>query len=465
MKQSKVVPLALSVLALFYFPALRVAACSCLTTSPCEAFGKAKAVFVGRMIGGSEKVREDKTPEGVSITYEAGWVRFVVEEPFKGVTGEEVTVYVESMKGTSCEGGVIRGERYIVYAGEDKNRLTNGPCSRTHLVADDEDDLSILRGLPEAGTGGRLNVYVDVNVQTANSGVKPLSGINVTVQDSKKVRTVVTTDSNGRFDLSGLRPGKYDVEPVWSPNYAFEPSKVEVTILDRACADVYFEAKIDTRISGRVSDRNGRPVSIPIFLAPVGDQAIERQIQGGSKDDGQFEIAGVAPGRYHLYFALSGDDSKGQKRYFYPGVTKPEEAEVINIGFGEKRDRYDFKMPERFKIRRVEGQVLGPDGRPAAEVQVGFICPHGDSDGYRLDLSPWMVVSDKEGRFVLPGFEGMTYGLQAVSIKAVAGKDPIEMASEMLQLTLREDLTDVKLVLSLPGFLGRGCADKLKGKD
>jgi len=54
----------------------------------------------------------------------------------------------------------------------------------------------------------------------------------------------------------------------------------------------------------------------------------------------------------------------------------------------------------------------------------------------------------------------MTYWLGARGgNKAVAGRDPIQMHSEMLHMTLREGLTDVKVSLSLAGSFGRGCAN------
>src|SRR5690349_4179825 len=92
-------------------------ACSCAESTPCQAFGYSSAVFVGRMLEGSEKVR-DYTKDGKTISYEAGKVRFAVEEAFKGVNTTEITIYVLNLKGTSCEGTALgRGIRYLVYAG------------------------------------------------------------------------------------------------------------------------------------------------------------------------------------------------------------------------------------------------------------------------------------------------------------------------------------------------------------
>ena len=107
-------------------------ACSCLRVSPCEAFGSASVVFVGRMLEGSEKYRE-YTKDGVTVSLEAGQVRFAVEESFKGVTTTEITILAMNMTGTSCEGmaALARGGRYLVYAGDRQSGgLAIGPCLR-----------------------------------------------------------------------------------------------------------------------------------------------------------------------------------------------------------------------------------------------------------------------------------------------------------------------------------------------
>ena len=99
--------------------------------APCEAFGSASAVFIGRMLGGTEKYRE-YTENGITVSLETGNVRFEVQESFKGVSATEVTVLAMSMKGTSCEGmaALARGRTYVVYAGV----LQSGELHRTVLT-------------------------------------------------------------------------------------------------------------------------------------------------------------------------------------------------------------------------------------------------------------------------------------------------------------------------------------------
>src|SRR5215468_3715052 len=86
-----------SLATLFFIPTANAHGCSCYSISPCEAFAHAKVVFVGRMIGGTEKNTE-KRYGGQLIAYEAGDVSFEVEEAFKGEIGKEFNVFVASDK-------------------------------------------------------------------------------------------------------------------------------------------------------------------------------------------------------------------------------------------------------------------------------------------------------------------------------------------------------------------------------
>src|SRR5688572_8511647 len=97
----------------------KVSACTCITLTPCEAFGDSAAVFIGRMLGGTEKVRRE-IKNGKAVSYEAGHVRFAVEQAFKGVTKTtpEVTIFVIKNDGM-CKGDwIARGQRYLVYAAD-----------------------------------------------------------------------------------------------------------------------------------------------------------------------------------------------------------------------------------------------------------------------------------------------------------------------------------------------------------
>jgi hypothetical protein len=129
-------------------------ACKCFEVATCDSYGKASSVFTGRMLGGSEEVDiEGETSSG--RIFEAGKVRFAVEEVFKGTLGLQAEVTVESMKSTSCGPyGLLRGGEYLIYAYGDSGSLSTGVCTRTRLLMQAAEDLAFLKSLPPEGAGG-----------------------------------------------------------------------------------------------------------------------------------------------------------------------------------------------------------------------------------------------------------------------------------------------------------------------
>jgi hypothetical protein len=83
----------LGLLCLFSLPST-VLGCSCLSMPPAFAFNDAKLVFIGRMLGGTQKLSL-KDRDGKALTIEAGKVRFAAEEIFKGGTAEDRSAWVE----------------------------------------------------------------------------------------------------------------------------------------------------------------------------------------------------------------------------------------------------------------------------------------------------------------------------------------------------------------------------------
>lgn len=319
------------------------AGCSCAEVSPCEAFGSASAVFVGRMLGGSEKVSE-YTKYGQTFSVEAGQSRFAVEESFKGVAATEITVFLMDMKGTSCAGmaALVRGQRYLVYAGYlDSVGLAVGPCSPTKRVETAKADLEFLRTLREPGTGGRI--YGQVAVETGAREPTPLADVTVIVEDEAHSQLQVKTDRTGNFEFNGLRPGKYLVNPVLPENYVFRDEHQKnrtVQVFDRGCARAPFWINVNGRIGGRVSDSSGRPAPVYVKLESV-DQR-QRTFLDHADDAGAFQIQGIPPGQYLLRIDMKKDGK--ESAYFYPGTSDRAKATLIDVSIGQKIEGFPITL-------------------------------------------------------------------------------------------------------------------------
>ncbi len=84
--------IATAALCFFLIPSTAYA-CSCATGEPPFEFNRARAVFIGRMLGGTEKISL-KDQNGKSYRIEAGEVRFAVEEVFKGDIANRITIEI-----------------------------------------------------------------------------------------------------------------------------------------------------------------------------------------------------------------------------------------------------------------------------------------------------------------------------------------------------------------------------------
>lgn len=434
-------------------------ACSCATGDPPVEFNRARAIFIGRMIGGTEKLSL-KDGQGKDRRIEAGAVRFAVEEIFKGTVAQEATIEIASMSDTSCGPyGLKRGERYLVYAyagEENADTLYSGVCTRTSTLDSPyvKEDLDFLRNLPPPGTGGNLSGRIWADLRTR--GTTPLAHVKVNVRRSADNEVIaVVTDEEGRFELKRLKPGKYKVEPVFPQNYKGERDFAEVTIDDRGTAQVGFEAYINGRVSGRIFDKEGQSFN-SIFLQLV---AADKTVYGhATGEEGKFEVEGTPPGEYVLYLELQHADYKKHKPYYYPGTFNREEAAVIKVGLGETVEGLEFPLPDEFKVRTITGHVVWKDGQPASGVAVMLLCPQSAKrDGYHIEFTPTSAQTDAQGRFKLEAFTGETYWLEARGTKQEGNRDDsVEMHSPAKKITLSEHLKDVQIVLSENGF-SKGC--------
>lgn len=444
----------------FFLLPSEAVACSCAMGDPASEFNNAKAIFIGQMLGGTEKLSV-KDNEGKSHSIEAGDVRFLVEESFKGDMVGETTIQIASMKDTSCGPyGLRRGERYLVYAyssEEDENTIYSGVCTRTMLVSSNyaKEDLDFLRNLPAAGTGGNLqgSIWADLR----NDGQTPLPNVKVNIRGADDQVIVVSTDKDGKFEITNLKAGKYKVEPEFPANYTSEHKFAEVKVDDRGTAHVGFEVYIDGRVSGRVIDSEGQGFN-SVSLSLSGE---DKSAYGHSTGEGGgFEALGVPPGEYVLLLKMNHADYKKSRSFYYPGTFKRDEATVIKVGLGEKIEGIEFLLPDEYKVRTVEGLVVWEDGQPAAEVEVMLLCPSSvKPNGFTVENRPTTTQTDKQGRFRIEGFPGESYWIEARGSKVADKKDEsIAAHSPSRKIVLSENMKNIRLVLSESGLVG-GCGN------
>ena len=429
--------------------------CSCLREAPCEAFGRASAIFIGRAVEGKErKERKDKSEK--IATFLLGKVHFVVEEAFIGIDGKEVDI--ESDANSSCGYWFEQGELYLVYAyGSQEKGLSTSVCTRTNRMAQAAEDLAFLQNLLPRGSGVRI--YGNVSARTTDSAKQfkeGLAKIKVTVKDSQGLVINTVTDGNGDYEFKGLKPGVYTVEAKLPDYYSqrFPPNKL--TIADRGCAEQNFFGIIDGRISGALVDADGNPVKRTnrdqpsvVDLISIDETGNPRFSRLESVDEqGRFTFDEVEPGRYLLGINIAYNPSERApyQPTWHPGVADKSQATIIEVGRAAKLTGYTIKLPGKLTPHRLQGVIYWPDGRPVPMAQVYL--ESEDHPGYCVNDCR---STDLNGRFELIGYEGTKYRIIAsIYINPEAEfNDRRSVFAEPVVVELREDIAGIKMVLSV----------------
>jgi hypothetical protein len=425
-------------------------ACSCMQTPPpCEAYWRAEAVFIGTVKEVSQIELEEEVG-GSILKYRNPLFHFSVDQTYRGVNGSQVAI-MTGQGGGDCGFGFKIGEQYLVYAYRDhrkKEMLSTSICTRTRPIRGADEDLEYIRGLSKASPGGWVLGEISKASRTQEGRLQllPLKGVEVTIEGQGKTVTVAT-DSDGKYRASSLPEGGYKVRVSPPEGLSGRSNESEVKVADRGCARVSFLLWINGRVSGRVLDSEGKPLSnsyVQLFSADK-----EKRYSGFSDgistdDEGRYEIGQIPPGHYKL--SVNHDVPRGKQDgphdellksfplFYYPGVSNADQAGVIVVGESAKVEGVDFRLPKPGE-RTIEGVVLGPDGKPASNVQLTCYLHDG-----RIRAP---IKIDELGRFSFKGHEGLELHLVA-QIEIEKGK---WMRGET-RVAEKGDFVGLKLILA-----------------
>jgi len=450
----------------FMVSAPAVSACSCMPERPpCEGFGEAKAVFIGKVTGAKEQ-REHRDEHGKVFKYDVGEIYFNVEESFFGMPATRAVIH-SGTGGGDCGYWFRRGERYLVYAyGESLNSLGTNICTRTRPLADAGEDLAFLRNLPRKGMGVRIFGSVVALLKDPKSSdwrtSKPLEGVTVQIEGTRRTFEAVT-NPDGKYEITGLPAGKYKIEALVPDHYRRNEYWVRnVKINDLGCAEASFAAQNDSRITGTVFKPDGKPFPrANVELIPV-DVEFVRRMHGDetwANEKGLYELEEIPPGRYLLGINISSSPSNDQPYppTFYPGVEERARATVIEIGLGQKLTDLDIHLPGEVAKHTVRGFVLWPDGSVATGVDI-----HLEDISYPgWCVNGCSVKTDNTGRFELSGFFGYNYRVVSTADKPSRDGKPQPVYGTSDSFLLNGDLENAKVVLTNSGRPG----DKDKKRD
>jgi Carboxypeptidase regulatory-like domain len=267
-------------------------------------------------------------------------------------------------------------------------------------------------------------------------GDKPAPGVLIAAfaeSPDRRPATQATTDNDGRYSLSGLAPGQYNVTAlvpafVVVGSSSVGPGKTVALALNESVESVDFKLVRGGVITGRVTDTDNRPVMeerVDLLLVDESGNAANRQpgvsvpnYQMYTTDDrGTYRLFGVPAGRYKVSVGTnpnSGFVTTGPRAYFkqafHPDVNDAAKATVVELSEGGEAANIDIVVGRRASTYRVSGRVVDTDTR---EPVVGTQVAYGSMPKDATYFGAYMVLpANSKGEFHLEGLEPGRYGVQ-----------------------------------------------------
>jgi hypothetical protein len=447
----------------FSFASRAVMACSCMNPgTPCESYGKAAAVFVGTVTGvrDTERAKDVNERRKQEDAGEIDWhpmaYKFSVEQAYLGVAGSEVEIFT-GRGGGDCGVAFQTGQRYLVYAYRYKDKLSTSICQRTKPFNKATEDIAFLGTLSSAAPGvtiyGTVTYPPNGEPNRADVKSKPLSPDVLVTIEGESEQKEIRPDAEGRFRVSGLKPGKYKVALRLPETLTTYRNEELLTLADRGCGAVIWYITENGRVNGRVVTADGEPVPrILVSLINPGSSITEYAVKmERANDEGYFSFSAVPRGTYNIAVNFTrypdpNDPTKAYPPSFYPGVVDQRHAQTITVGAGEKLSDFEIRIPSKRPDSVLTGTVVWADGSPVADAQLSV-----KDVTYNDNSSTYGVSADEQGRFKINGYSGQKLIIETSSNRPYVPRgssfDPMERA-EILKITLERPTHTVRIVIT-----------------
>jgi hypothetical protein len=262
---------------------------------------------------------------------------------------------------------------------------------------------------------------------------KPAAGVTVVATNSNdqnpwtRGRYHAKTDQAGNYRITNLPAGSYDVFSV-TPSLVSQNESNSVVIGEgESIEDVDLALVPGGVITGKITDADGQPIiGLPVRVLPADDQRTMNlgrlmmtrlySATNSTDDRGVYRAFGLPQGKYKVSVGTSGSGVGNSREYyketFYPSVTDPAKATVIEVKQGSETNNVDIVLGRAAEAFTVTGRVVdGETGRPLANIRygVGQTTDYGQSSSTSATVSG--AVTNANGEFRL---ENVTPGRYTV---------------------------------------------------
>jgi hypothetical protein len=341
---------------------------------------------------------------------------------------------------------------------------------------------------PGGGFGGRFGGPMR-DTAPAPTGTAKITGRIVSAESGNPIRRaqvrvsapdvrtsrVVTTDNQGRYEVTGLPAARYRlmiskagyVTLEYGQARPFEAGKPLDVATGQVLDKIDFSLPRGSVITGRVTDEFGDPI------ADAQVQAMRYQFTSGqrqlvnvgraalSDDIGQFRIFGLMPGEYIVRAAVrtntpmgmvptAAEEPSGYPPTYYPGTTDVSQAQAITVALGQELNSVTFSLTPA-RLARISGTVLSSSGKPLTGAVV-LVRPRAGGGGGMFNIGGANQVGS-DGSFTLnnvpPGEYTLDVQQRPRDLQSVAGGQ-LEFAS--LPLSVSGDDINGVTILTTPGI-------------
>ena len=299
--------------------------------------------------------------------------------------------------------------------------LTGGAGSAIHPHLQQ----TVIRGVVVDAVTNAPLPEVRVTLQQQRTGVIEITTYGPRIEPADP-RTLVITDTTGRFQFVDVEPGVYALSAS-RRGYEDEGTDYFQVAAETTSRETNLRLTATAKVTGSVSGRvwnssNGRPIAgISVRLlrriySAEGDMYFEEGAAALTNDLGEYRLYWVRPGRYIL---VAGDPERratwnenvvpsNYGSVFYPGARNLDKASTLRIQPGSMLTGMDFAL-ERPATYRIRGTLVdSATGKPpqGARLQMTFF-------GLSASVGSGRVHDAATGAFDIPDLLPGTYELEA----------------------------------------------------